>query len=76
MNDLCLDDYNEPLTLEVFRDPYNSSIQAITYMYTIEPPFYYDLNKASLELNGTKLKSLGPFARVLSGILKSSQYSE
>ena len=64
--------YDEPLTLENLRDPNNTSIQAIMYMYTIEPPFYYDLNREALMCNSTKLKSLGPLARALSGILINS----
>ena len=44
------------------------------YLYSMEPPLYADLNKASKEKNPEILETLGPFARcfykVLSNIME------
>jgi len=54
-----------------FRDPNDQRVQLILYLYSMEPPFYADLNNASRILDSTKIKSLGPFSRALWGILAS-----
>lgn len=35
----------------------------------MEPPFYADLNNACRDMDQTKLKTLGPFAAAISGVL-------
>ena len=39
------------------------------YMYSLEPPIYYFLNKASRNMDRSKLDTLGPYASVLAAIL-------
>ena len=39
------------------------------YMYSLEPPIYYYLNQAMRKMDTTKLDTLGPYARVMFGML-------
>lgn len=41
----------------------------IIWLYSIEPSFYDELNKASLSMNLSLLDQLGPFAKAMSCIL-------
>ena len=70
---LCLDmgdeDINKPLTSEILRDPNSPQVKLILTMYSMEPPFYSDLNNACRTLDPAKLKTLGPFARAIYEVL-------
>jgi len=41
----------------------------ILFLYNIEPPFYKYLNDAAKSNDISNIKSLGPFARALQGVL-------
>ena len=41
----------------------------LLYLYTIEPPFYYDLCMASKSMDESKLDNLGPFSRAFYELL-------
>ena len=43
--------------------------ELILMLYSMEPPFYADLNKACRDLDHQKLKTLGPFAKAIFGVL-------
>jgi hypothetical protein len=45
----CLDykKTGQPLTTEELSDPLNKATCAILYFYSMEPPIYADMNKAS-----------------------------
>ena len=77
---ICLDmndtDIDKPLTHEICRDPYNPQTQLILLLYSMEPPFYADLNNACRTLDKTKLHTLGPFARVVFEVLLRGEYSD
>jgi len=70
---LCLDmgeeDINNPLTLEILNDPNSPQVQLILTLYSMEPPFYQDLNNACRTLDPTKLETLGPFASAIYWVL-------
>jgi len=46
------------------------------YLYSIEPPFYAELKKASVLMNRKFLKTLGPFARAIFQILYNGPVSD
>jgi len=46
LNALELQDSHQPMTHTTFENPYNFEVQLIMYLYSIEPPFYADMNEA------------------------------
>jgi len=64
---LDMDDYDihKPMTPVTFFDPYSPEVLLIANLYSMEPPFYADVNNASRTMDITKLKTLGPFARAI-----------
>ena len=66
---LGLDDCDAPLTKKQLRNPKSRVVCLILYLYSIEPPFYAELNSACRLLDKSKLQTLGPFARALFEIL-------
>lgn len=58
-------DVNKQLTKEDFTDPLGVVVSIILYIYSMEPPFYAQMNKAIRELDLTMLEKLGPLARCL-----------
>jgi len=70
---LCLDmgdeDIDEPLSEDIYEDPNSPQVQLILTMYSMEPPFYADLNNACRTLDPAKLKTLGPFAKAIFEVL-------
>ncbi len=58
-------DIHKPMTKATFCDPYSPEVLLIANMYSMEPPFYADVNNASRTMEITKLKTLGPFARAI-----------
>ena len=57
-------------------DPYNPQTQLILLLYSMEPPFYADLNNACRTLDKTKLHTLGPFARAIFQVLLGGNISD
>ena len=54
-------------------NPDGKAVCLILYLYTLEPPFYYYLNKASRFMLDSELTTLGPFARALHEILSGAE---
>jgi len=71
-----LENINQPLTEEVFKDPYSPEVQLILYLYSMEPHFYTDLEVACQNMDTSKLKSLGPYAKALFGVLEHGWQSD
>ena len=44
-------DIDEPLTLEICMDPHSPQTQLILTLYSMEPPFYAELNNACRDLD-------------------------
>jgi len=65
----CLDmddiDIHKSMTHATFLNPYSPEVLLIANLYSMEPPFYADVNNASRTMDITKLKTLGPFARAI-----------
>jgi len=59
----------KPMNTAIFDNPYSPEVQLIMILYSMEPPFYADVNYACWTLDNTKLQSLGPFARAISKVL-------
>jgi len=51
-------------------------VQLILTLYSMEPPFYSDLNNASRNLDPAKLKTLGPFAMAIFEVLFRGSLSD
>ena len=51
-------------------------MQLILTLYSMEPPFYDDLNKACRTLDPAKLETLGPFARAIFVVLGNGSISD
>jgi len=60
---------------EIYANPNAPEVKLILYMYSMEPPFYAELNAASRKMDQSQLQSLGPFAKALYGILTLGSYS-
>ena len=54
-------------------NPNSKAVCLILYLYSIEPPFYYYINKASRFMLESDLETLGPFARALHEILSGCE---
>jgi len=67
--DLGDEDVDKPLTREIYENPNSPQVKLILRLYSMEPPFYSELNNASRDLDVTKLKTLGPFAAAIFGVL-------
>ena len=63
------EDVDEPLTTDELWNPENIFVKILFYLYSMEPPLYGQLSKASREMNMRKLDTLGPFARTLLEVL-------
>jgi len=48
----------------------------LLYIYSIEPPFYAELNKAARTKDTSKLETLGPYARAIHVVLINGEISE
>ena len=55
----------QPLSLDTLQDPNSDEVCMLLFLYSIEPPIYWELNEACIEMDRTKLHSLGPYARVI-----------
>jgi len=73
MND---SDIDKPMTDKIFSNPYSPEVLLILNLYSMEPPFYADVNNASRELDKSKLKTLGPFAMAICKVLANGVNSD
>lgn len=64
-----VEDVDRPITYEELWDPKSSVVCLLLYLYSIEPPFYADVNKAIRLRDKAMLRTLGPFVRCLYQIL-------
>lgn len=58
-----------PLTKEILSDPKHVITKTVLYIYSLEPPIYRVLNRASREQDSKYISTLGPFADALRTIL-------
>ena len=65
---------NSLLTCEILEDSKHPITKFILYLHTLETYLYKDLKTASREKDESKIKTLGPYALVLSYILSSADY--
>jgi len=63
--DISDTDINKPMTAKEISNPYSPEVLLILNIYSMEPPFYADVNNASRDLDPQKLKTLGPFAMAI-----------
>jgi len=63
----CLGSQNteRPLNDEILSDPSSPELSLIMYFYSMEPPFYAELNRAIKSCDSSKLNTMGPFARAM-----------
>jgi len=66
----------KPLNEEVLMDPSSPELTLIMYFYSMEPPFYAELNRAIKSVDSSKLNTMGPFARAIHEILIHANYTE
>ena len=69
-------DIDLPITWDIYKDPNHPVTKLILILYSMEPPFYADLNNACRSLDKAKLKTLGPFAKAIFGVLNFGVYSD
>jgi len=69
LSDIPKNNIGMPIEKKTLKDPYSPEVQLILNLYSMEPPFYNDLNHASKTSDGNKLTTLGPFAKAMYGIL-------
>ena len=62
----------EPLDDEILFDSDHPVTQTLIYIHSMETFIYGDLKKASLNKDINKIKTLGPYARVMGEILEES----
>ena len=55
------------------RNPESKACYSLVWMYSLEPPLYYMLNKAMRSKNKAYLQMLGPFAQAISAVLGSAE---
>ena len=64
------------MTPKTYSDPNSSQVQLILILYSMEPPIYADLNDASMSLDQSKLKTLGPLAMAMWKVLLYGNFSD
>ena len=62
-----------PLTKEILSDPDHLIVKTLIYLYSLEPPIYKILNKASREKDASKVGTLGPYSDCLRTILANAE---
>lgn len=65
--------HTEPLTKEILSDPDHIVVKTLLYIYSLEPPIYRYLNKASREKDQRYVETLGPFSDCLRTILHHAE---
>ena len=67
----CCDIKNvdKPMTDDTFRNPYSIEVMILLYLYSMEPPFYFELNQACRTLDHSQLNTLGPYAAAIGMLL-------
>lgn len=61
--------FNDEMNL---YNPKSKGAFMLLWLYSIEPPFYYYLNKACRQLDSTLLPLLGPFAAAILFVLRGT----
>jgi len=74
--DMSDTDLVKPMDRDVYSDPFSPEVQLILNLYSMEPPVHADLNNASRDLDLSKLVTLGPFAKAISGVLVNGNISD
>ena len=64
---------DEPLTKEILSDPKHVITKTLLYIYSLEPPIYRYLNKASREQDPKYIDTLGPFSDALRTLLFNAE---
>ena len=59
--------YDDPIY--GLRNPHSKAVYLLLWLYSIEPPLYFALNKACRQKDQTKLSMLGPFAAAWGEVL-------
>jgi len=65
---------NEELTLKILRNADHPVTKTLIYIHSMQTFIYGDLKEASLNLDCSRVKTFGPFARVM-GIIVCRAYS-
>ena len=63
----------KPLTREILSDPDHFIVKTIIYLYSLEPPIYRVLNKASRDKDKSRVGTLGPYSDCLRTILAHAE---
>lgn len=79
MEFICKKEQNRDGTYQYIKhglaDPKDKATQLILWLYTIEPPFYAELNRAIVRKDYSKISMFGPFAWALELIFSSAEVS-
>ena len=67
---------DDDLTEDILLDPNSQEVCLLLYIYSIEPPFYAELNKAARSKDYSKIPTLGPYACALHIILQNGEAIE
>lgn len=62
-----------PLTKEILSDPNHFIVKTLIYLYSLEPPIYRVLNKASRDKDRSRVGTLGPYSDCLRTILAHAE---
>lgn len=54
-------------------NPMSCAVAFLAYIYTIEPPFYYYVNRACVLKDRSLLKQLGPYATAIYFMLQTAE---
>ena len=54
-------------------NPESKACYSMVWMYSLEPPLYYMLNKAMRSKDKAYLQMLGPFAQAISWVLRGAE---
>ena len=66
---LSINDKDIDKPISNYTDANSPQVQLIMNLYSMEPSFYVDLNRASMMMDQSKLATLGPFAKAIYEIL-------
>lgn len=62
-----------PLTREILADPSHFVVKTLIYLYSLEPPIYRVLNRASRDKDKSRVGTLGPYSDCLRTILAHAE---
>jgi len=63
----------KPLTKDILSDPKHFVVKTLIYLYSLEPPIYRVLNKASRDKDKSRVGTLGPYSDCLRTILANAE---